>query len=61
MAFWRLTYRVGGTVDVEADECRRAGAHVVLYRYTVVVCEPRAVVVLRVLARDVERVESAQT
>lgn len=57
MALWRLSYRTGRSVDIEADEVRREGVSLVWRRYEVLVCAPREVVVLRVLASDVEQVE----
>lgn len=54
---WRVVYRGKAPELVDADECRREGARVVLVAWRVVVMEPRAVVVRRLRAADVDRVE----
>jgi hypothetical protein len=47
LVFWRVTYRDGSVLDVEADAIEHEGRHIVLAHYRLVVNQSRRNVALR--------------
>lgn len=52
MPVWRVTFRDGSVLDVEADAVEREGEYLVLAHYRLVINQPRRIVALRADPRE---------
>jgi hypothetical protein len=52
MAFWRVTYRDGMVLEVEADTFEHDSKHLLLVEYRLVINRPRRIVALRADPRE---------